>query len=58
VGRPALRARICQGSARDRRQKFNPKALAALSRSFVELGYLPKEPDRKTPDTEEFLPKP
>jgi hypothetical protein len=34
------------------------KALAALSRSFVELEYLPKEPDMATLYTEEFLPKP
>jgi NitT/TauT family transport system substrate-binding protein len=38
--------------------RFNPKALAALSRSFVELDYLAKEPDMKTLYTEEFLPKP
>jgi len=38
--------------------KFNDKALAALSRSFVELKYLPKEPDMKALYTEEFLPKP
>jgi len=38
--------------------RFNPKALAALSRSFVELEYLAKEPDMKTLYTEEFLPKP
>src|SRR5262245_55067151 len=37
---------------------FNPKALAALSRSFVELEYLPKEPDLAAHYTEEFLRKP
>ena len=37
--------------------KFNPKALAALSRSFVELEYLPREPDMTALYTEEFLPK-
>ncbi len=37
--------------------KFNPNALAALGRSFVELEYLPKEPDMATLYTEEFLPK-
>lgn len=37
--------------------RFNPKALAVLSRSFVELGLLDKEPDMKTLYTEEFLPK-
>jgi ABC-type nitrate/sulfonate/bicarbonate transport system substrate-binding protein len=37
--------------------KFDPKALAALGRSFVELDYLPKEPDMTALYTEEFLPK-
>ncbi len=36
---------------------FNPKALAVLARSFVELGLLDKEPDMKTLYTEQFLPK-
>jgi len=36
---------------------FNPKALAVLSRSFVELGLLDKEPDMKTLYTEAYLPK-
>lgn len=36
---------------------FNPKALATLSRSFVELGLLDKEPDMKTLYTEAYLPK-
>ena len=37
--------------------RFDPKALATLSRSFVELGLLDKEPDMKTLYTEEYLPK-
>jgi ABC-type nitrate/sulfonate/bicarbonate transport system substrate-binding protein len=37
--------------------KFSDKALAVLSRSFVELKYLPQEPDMKSLYTEEFLPK-
>jgi NitT/TauT family transport system substrate-binding protein len=36
---------------------FNPKALATLARSFVELGLLDKEPDMSTLYTEAFLPK-
>src|SRR5689334_1953940 len=32
------------------------EALAVLSRSFVEMGMLPQEPDMKTLVTEEFLP--
>jgi ABC-type nitrate/sulfonate/bicarbonate transport system substrate-binding protein len=36
---------------------FDPKALATLARSFVELGLLDKEPDMKTLYTEAFLPK-
>jgi hypothetical protein len=36
--------------------RFGTKALAVLSRSFVELEYLPKEPDMKTLCTEEILP--
>ena len=36
---------------------FNPKALATLSRSFVELGLLDKEPDMTTLYTEAYLPK-
>ena len=34
-----------------------PKALAVLSRSFVEMKTLPAEPDMKTLYTEAFLPK-
>ncbi len=37
--------------------KFSPEALAVLSKSWVELGTLPGEPDVKTLYTEEFLPK-
>lgn len=36
--------------------KFNPKALAVLASSFVELGSLPAEPDMSKLYTEEFLP--
>ena len=38
--------------------KFNAKALAVLSRSYVELKILPTEPDMTKLYTEEFLPKP
>jgi hypothetical protein len=34
-----------------------PSLRPALSRSFVELDYLPKEPDMTALYTEEFLPK-
>lgn len=37
--------------------KFNPKALAVLSRSFVEMKTLPSEPDMGKLYTEAFLPK-
>jgi ABC-type nitrate/sulfonate/bicarbonate transport system substrate-binding protein len=37
--------------------RFSDKALAVLGRSFVELKYLPQEPDMKSLYTEEFLPK-
>lgn len=37
--------------------KFDPKALATLSRSFVELKLLDTEPDLSKFITEEFLPK-
>jgi hypothetical protein len=38
--------------------KFADKALATLSRSFVDLGLLPSEPkDMRKLFTEEFLPK-
>jgi NitT/TauT family transport system substrate-binding protein len=36
--------------------KFNPKALAVLSRSYVDLKILPSEPDMRRFYTEEFLP--
>ena len=36
--------------------KFDPKALAVLARSFVELGTLPAEPDMSKLYTEAFLP--
>jgi ABC-type nitrate/sulfonate/bicarbonate transport system substrate-binding protein len=37
--------------------KFEPKALAVLSRSFVEMKTLPTEPDMSKLYTEAFLPK-
>jgi NitT/TauT family transport system substrate-binding protein len=37
--------------------KFNPRALAVLARSYVELKLLDKEPDMAKLYTEEFLPK-
>lgn len=36
--------------------RFDPKALAVLARSFVELKLLPEEPDMKKLYTERFLP--
>jgi len=36
--------------------RFNPKALATLAESFVELGVLPARPDMQTLYTEAFLP--
>ena len=36
--------------------RFDPKALAVLARSFVEMGTLPKEPDMQALVTEKFLP--
>jgi NitT/TauT family transport system substrate-binding protein len=36
---------------------FDPRALAVLSRSFVEMKTLPSEPDMSTLYTETFLPK-
>lgn len=36
--------------------KFEPKALAVLRRSFVEMGLLPKPPDMSKLYTERFLP--
>jgi hypothetical protein len=37
--------------------RFNPKALDVLSRSYVELGLLPDAPDMSKLYTEAFLPK-
>ena len=37
--------------------KFDPKAVAVLSRSFVEMKTLPSEPDMSKLYTETFLPK-
>jgi ABC-type nitrate/sulfonate/bicarbonate transport system substrate-binding protein len=37
--------------------RFNPKALAVLSRSYVDLKYLPTQPDMSKLYTEEFLPR-
>ena len=37
--------------------KFSAKAMAVLTKSYVEMGTLPKEPDPKTLYTEAFLPK-
>jgi ABC-type nitrate/sulfonate/bicarbonate transport system substrate-binding protein len=37
--------------------KFDPKALAVLRRSFVEMKLLPEEPDMSKLTTEVFLPK-
>jgi ABC-type nitrate/sulfonate/bicarbonate transport system substrate-binding protein len=37
--------------------RFNPKALATLAGSFVELGVLPQQPDMSRLYTEAFLPK-
>jgi ABC-type nitrate/sulfonate/bicarbonate transport system substrate-binding protein len=40
----------------NRTGKFDPKALAVLARSFVEMGTLPSEPDMPSLVTEKFLP--
>jgi NitT/TauT family transport system substrate-binding protein len=37
--------------------RFNPKALATLAKSYVELQVLPTEPDMSKLYTEEFLPR-
>jgi hypothetical protein len=37
--------------------RFDAKALAVLTKSFVEMGTLDKEPDPKELYTEAFLPK-
>jgi hypothetical protein len=36
--------------------RFDPKALAVLQRSFVEMKTLPQEPDMSKLTTEAFLP--
>ena len=36
--------------------RFDPKALAVLARSFVQMGQLPAEPDMSKLYTEKFLP--
>ena len=36
--------------------KFNPKALAILAKSYVEMKRLPKEPDMQTLIADKFLP--
>ncbi|HEY3920126.1 MAG TPA: hypothetical protein VGL83_20215 [Stellaceae bacterium] len=36
--------------------KFEPKPLAVLARSFVQMGALPAEPDMSKLYTEKFLP--
>src|SRR5215510_4088797 len=36
--------------------RFNPEALKVLSRSFVEMGALPSEPDVSKLITEQYLP--
>jgi len=40
----------------NRTGKFDPKALAVLARSFVDMGTLPSEPDMASLVTEKFLP--
>jgi ABC-type nitrate/sulfonate/bicarbonate transport system substrate-binding protein len=40
----------------NRTGKFDPKALAVLARSFVEMGTLPSEPDMPSLITEKYLP--
>ena len=37
--------------------RFNPKSLATLATSYVELGLLPQAPDMATLYTEAFLPR-
>ena len=37
--------------------RFDPKALAVLARSFVEMGSVAQEPDMRKLFTEDFLPK-
>jgi ABC-type nitrate/sulfonate/bicarbonate transport system substrate-binding protein len=40
----------------NRTGRFNPEALKVVSRSFVEMGMLPREPDISTLITEKYLP--
>jgi NitT/TauT family transport system substrate-binding protein len=40
----------------NRTGKFDPKALAVLARSFVEMGMLPSEPDMQSLISEKYLP--
>jgi len=40
----------------NRTGKFDPKALAVLARSFVEMGTLPSEPDMQSLVSEKYLP--
>jgi len=41
----------------NRTGRYNPEALKVVSRSFVEMGMLPSEPDISTLVTEKYLPK-
>ena len=41
----------------NRTGRFDPEALKVLSRSFVEMGMLPAEPDMSTLVTDKFLPR-
>jgi hypothetical protein len=36
--------------------RFNPNALEALSKSYVEMGILPRQPDMSKLVTQQFLP--
>ena len=40
----------------NRTGRFNPEALKVVSRSFVEMGMLPSEPDINALITEKYLP--
>jgi hypothetical protein len=40
----------------NRTGRYNPEALRVVSRSFVEMGMLPSEPDISALVTEKFLP--
>ena len=52
---PPATTTSCSGMF-NRTGKFNPEALKVLSRSFVEMGMLPKEPDVNKLITEKYLP--